>query len=114
MANVEALLIGHFNNDPNLPAAYSQIPLDRPSSFITVERIGGGVWIVDTATLAVQTWSRESRYQASELAQQVAASLESLEDSHPDIGSVEISALYNFPDSSGDNRYQLIVRTTTI
>ena len=114
MANTEVLLTQHFNADLNLPAAFTQIPAIRPTSFITVERIGGATDLLDTPTFAVQCWHRESRYQASQLADLVIQSLDTFEATNPLIGEVEISAYYNFPDSSGDNRYQIVARITAI
>jgi len=114
MANLEVLLTQHFNGDPNLPACYTQVPEKRPKLFITVERIGGKTGLVDAPTFAIQCWSSTSRYEASVLADAVIASLTELEETSPTVGSVEISAYYNFPDSSGDNRYQIIARLTAI
>lgn len=39
--------------------AYTRVPKDRPSRFVTVERTGGGVAdMVDHPLMAVQTWAQ--------------------------------------------------------
>lgn len=40
-------------------AAYAQVPKNRPTRFVTVERTGGGVEdLVDHPLVAVQTWAK--------------------------------------------------------
>ena len=42
-------------------AAYTRVPKDRPSRFVTVERTGGGVSdMVDHPLMAVQTWAQSA------------------------------------------------------
>ena len=42
-------------------SAYTRVPKDRPSRFVTVERTGGGVAdMVDHPLMAVQTWAQSA------------------------------------------------------
>lgn len=112
--NVEALLVGALNASGGLPAAYAEVPSERPEAFITVERVGGGYADVrDLPMVAVQCWE-QSRFEASELAASVASELRSLAHVHPQVGRVNIESIINFPDpDSKQARYQVTATLVT-
>lgn len=112
--NAEVLVRLHLNEDVTLPAAFMDVPKDRPAEFITVERTGGDrVDVRDRPVIAIQCWST-SRYQASELARKVGDSLEAMR-THPNVGRMDINTSYNFPDlDSGTPRYQVVVELVTV
>lgn len=88
---------------------YGSIPETRPERFVTVERTGGQVsGLVDYPTFAVQCWG-ESRAEAAALASRATQALQSLV-SYPQVASISVDSLYNFPDpDSRQARYQLTV-----
>ena len=85
------------------------VPETRPERFVTVERTGGQVsGLVDYPAFAVQCWG-ESRAEAAALASRATQALQSLV-SYPQVASISVDALYNFPDpDSRQARYQLTV-----
>ena len=114
MVSGEADLIAWLNADADTSvSAFGNIPEDRPSSFITVERTGGQqMGIVDYPALAVQCWA-PSRADAMALADLVADRLRDGWRLAPNVAACDINSIYNFPDpDSGQARYQLTVTAT--
>ena len=110
----EAALIVWLNADADTSvSAFGNIPEDRPSSFITVERTGGQqMGIVDYPAVAVQCWA-PSRADAMALADLVADRLRDGWRLAPTVAACDINSIYNFPDpDSGQARYQLTVTAT--
>lgn len=112
--NVEVLLVGALNAVDGLPDVFSDVPSNRPASFITVERVGGGhADVRDLPMVAVQCWE-QSRFEASELASVVAGELKNLAYVHPNVGRVSIESIINFPDpDSSQARYQVTATLVT-
>lgn len=112
--NVEVLLVNALNAIGTLPEAHTDIPETRPTSFITIERVGGGYADVrDLPMVAIQCWA-QSRYAASELAIDVAGELKNLAHVHPSVARVRIESNINFPDpDSNQARYQVTVSLVT-
>ncbi len=113
--NIEKTIIDFLNGIEDLGCkAYGEVPDDRPDIFISVERTGGGQGnslIIDTPTVAIQCWNT-SKDKASDMAYQVRDLLKRLVyDSR--ITRVTPNALYNYPDTSGQARYQLVVDFVT-
>ena len=97
---------------------FSVIPLEKPYTFVTVERTGGARdRHVDYATFAVQAWHSTGVKAAADLAFQVAALLENLPytpRARDFVSDVEVDSIYSFPDPDGRYpRYQLTVKTTS-
>lgn len=106
--NVEAIVIAFLDGTEGLKA-YAEVPSERPSRFITVERIGGAQIdeVRENVRLAVQVWAT-SRLEASDLARAVNERLQQIA-SEPHVYRVSFSSLYNFPDlDSKTNRYQIV------
>ena len=109
--NIEATILAHlkgrgFN-------ALADVPKDRPNEFVTVERTGGGKdsVVLDRPTVAVQSWST-SRYKASELALRVDAAMEEI-TTVSGVSKCKRNSMYNYPDESGQARYQAVYDLVT-
>lgn len=107
--NVEAEVVAFLNSKGF--QAFAEVPdgklVPKPKRFVVVEMtssstngIGAGEW-----SLAIQSWA-ESRYQASELANEVDRTLFELVDNVRPITNVYRNALYNYPTSEMEPRYQ--------
>ena len=93
-------------------SAHADVPNPMPSSFVTVERTGGGSRDkVDQATLAVQCWA-DGRKAAADMADAVRKELEAM-TGIGGLGAVTVQSIYNWPDPhSRRARYQLTVNAT--
>lgn len=112
MVNIEALIISWLNGQALGAVAFADIPADRPQRFITVERTGGGRdRFIDRPQTVVQVWA-DSRAEASELANTVAAALQGM-IALPEVGRVTVESVVNFPDVSGHPRYQIFITAVT-
>lgn len=114
--DIEALVIAYLREHGF--NAYAQVPdgklIPKPDEFVVVEMTSSstnGVGIGEY-TLAVQSWVRSegntptSRYQASELAARVDRVMFGLVDNTRPITHVYRNALYNYPTSQDEPRYQ--------
>ena len=106
-------LIAFLNSDAALVGvglvSFGAIPEDRPGRFITVERTGGARdRLIDHPTFAVQVWA-ESRATAATLADLVADRIRDGFILQPEVAAVDVTTAYNWPDESGQDRYQLVV-----
>lgn len=113
MTNSEVLLIGYLNADPEIQndglEAFPEIPDERPGRFITVERTGGQTSrLMDYPTWAVQVWA-EDRNAASDLAVTVGRRLMGGFSLLHEVADVDVTTTYNWPDESGQARYQMVV-----
>ena len=107
MVNIEKEIIEFLNNQGF--ECFADVPNPRPSNdFLTVERTGGQDINValDNPTIAVQCWSN-SRYNASQLALDVAEIMELLRGSNEKITRCRQTSLYNFPYEN-QPRYQIM------
>lgn len=113
MFDVEAALIAWLPDKVGVPC-YADVPKDRPSEFVTVERTGGEAGLgADRPNLAVQAWA-ETRLDASNLAAKVkdALILDSWEIA--EVCKCSVTSVYNFADpSSRMARYQIDVSMVT-
>lgn len=110
--NVEAWLIAHLSEALGVPA-YADVPEERPSEFVTVERTGGASELFrDMPTVAVQCWA-VTRYEASEMALKARDACMDY-GSAPNVCRVSVQSMYDFPDpDSRQPRYQLVVELVT-
>lgn len=109
--NIEATIISYLSEKGI--KAVADIPADRPGEFVTVERTGGShdSVVLDRPTVAVQAWST-TRYKASELMDKV----DSLMLGLPSVSGVsrcKRNSMYNYPDESGQPRYQAVYDLVT-
>lgn len=80
-----------------------------PDTFVLIERIAGGKSEqIHTASLALQSYSRKSLYEAASLDEQVRDAMDDF-DSLENIGAVRLSSNYNFTDTETKfYRYQAV------
>lgn len=111
MMNIEATVISYLKK--NGINAVADVPKDRPGEFVTVERTGGShdSVILDRPTVAVQAWST-TRYKASELMNEVDAIMLKL-PSVSGVSRCRRNSMYNYPDESGQPRYQAVYDLVT-
>lgn len=109
--DIESVLIKHLTEAfPEIDVC-GDVPIPRPETLITVERVGGRAdnIVLDYPRVAVQCWA-PTRADAAELAYQVDSALLDIDDVR--IPDMERSELYNFPDEHGNPRYQIVVEVT--
>lgn len=104
---IEADVITHLKARLGVPVSAS-VPKDRPTRFVTVERVGGRLdQFRDLPQFAVQAWGT-STSDASSLADNVRVALVAL-TSLPHVAKVNIGGTYNYPDpDSSQARYQTV------
>lgn len=92
----------------------SVVPADRPKSFTTVERTGGGYSLGrDAPNLAVQCWA-ESETEAYTLALMAREALLNMRETCSNVCSSSVGSIYSFPDpDSRASRYQLDFEAVT-
>ena len=114
--DIEKSLIDFLNNSTLSVTAYAEVPADRPTSFITIERTGGTTnqHHVDHPICAIQCWA-DTRYNASILAQQVRELLLRSFIEQSGVRRVAINSMYSFPDLTAHlPRYQIVAEITTV
>lgn len=110
----EGLLIAHLNSVlPDGVRAVGDVPEQRPSVFVTVERTGGARnRYSHNALLAIGCW-HETRAKAAALAETVADLLVQAPAHVPRLAATGVQSIYNLPDpDSRQARYQLTVTAT--
>lgn len=87
---------------------YPSVPADRPDRFIVVQRTGGtrGAFL-NTPSVAIQSWA-PTEQEASSLADEVDAAMESLPYGGSGVTKVERSEPYPFPSVEKIPRYQAV------
>lgn len=109
--SVTEALVGHIGGLGF--RASTRVPADMPDTFVTVERVGGGVadWI-DHAAMAVQVWSR-SDAQAEEAANSLRLALLA-GDPPTGVYAIRVEAgPYQFYDEDTRRpRYQMVLDVT--
>lgn len=105
--NIEATVISFLGTELSVPVS-GDIPHAMPTTFVTVEKTGGGrTNHVMTATLAVQSWAG-TREQASELNEAVKEAMFALIELD-NVSRSELDADYNYTDEeTGRFRYQAV------
>lgn len=113
--NVENLIVQWLAGQPefaDIPVS-TDVPADRPDSFVTLERTGGNetTWgLIDRPTLAVQCWA-PTRTKAGDLAETVKQVIRRAVEI-PQVKHVAIGSTANFPLDESTPRYQLTVDMT--
>ena len=114
--DAERTLVDYLNGAGIGAAAYYDVPADRPSSFVVVERTGGprSDIVVERPMLDVQCWA-ESRRDAALLADAVADALRAMPDAVADCFHVSITSTYRDTDlESGTPRYHVVCEITFV
>lgn len=87
--------------------AYAEVPSDRPTAFVTVERLGGPrteYGLIDHPRLAVQSWAATTA-EAARLADEVDRAMHDAVLSGP-VRRVDTDSIYNHPAEGPHKRYQ--------
>lgn len=110
MDNVEVLVIEWLATImPGVPIS-GDLPETRPDEFITVDRTGGPreAMVLDRATILVEVYNRNSRLDASQMAQQIADQIRGLETYNQNITHADVNSLVSLDDIIGGfKRYQI-------
>lgn len=102
--DIEAAVARQIAKATGVPA-YLEVPKDAPSSFTTVERIGGGGSYMEPVQLAIDCWAgKKQRKAAQALSERVKAAVYGLDE--PNVFHPEVTNTYrqNDPDT-GRSRY---------
>lgn len=105
--NIESVVIAYLNSALT-PPVYADAPTGQEAPYIVLERTGGasGSHVIDRPTIVIQCYG-ETRLSSSEMAYLVEETMLGI-TSNPAIKSVTKNSLYNFPDSDGKPRYQVV------
>lgn len=111
--SAQAFIVSLLSANLHVPVS-TKIPDDRPEKFVTVQRIGGGMQnpVTDRVQVAIQAWDG-SEVDAERLCLDCEAVLAAYVCT-PFNGVMirhfrEVTAPLNFPDESGQPRYQALV-----
>ena len=114
--DAERTLVDYLNDAGIDAKAYYDVPADRPSSFVVVERTGGprSDIVIERPMLDVQCWVG-SRRDAALLADAVADALRAMPDAVADCFHVTITSTYRDTDlESGTPRYHVVCEITFV
>lgn len=106
---IEDLLKNKLGDCLSLPV-YTEIPKSYPSEFIVIEKTGSAqVNHINTATVAIQSYSVTSKYNAAYINDEVKQAM--LDDVYamPEITKVELNSDYDYTDTTQKiYRYQAV------
>ncbi|KAB8289310.1 hypothetical protein DSM100688_0390 [Bifidobacterium ramosum] len=118
MAPVEKTVVAWLNADPALAdwPASMDVPFDSdsadPSTFVTVERVGGvEEWFRSRPLVAVQVWGRSSYQVADAASSLVLPRLQRLPLLDM-VACVDVTGMSDFPAPDGRARYQILIQPT--
>lgn len=110
--NVEVLAYNWLKSvAPDGWTTSANIPKDWPAKFITIDRSGGDRYdkILDRAELCFEVYDKDSRLEASDMANYLADRVHQLAD-NDNITHVDINSVVHLDDTQKQyNRYQLYV-----
>lgn len=109
MADIESILAEYLSARLSVPVA-ADVPEDKPSSFVSFERTGGGFGsiVLDSPMVAVQCWA-DTRSEAKALAYEVDDLIRRMPGVYHNVADASRNSLYNFPDpNSRKARYQIV------
>ena len=92
---------------------FLEVPPRPPKKFVTIEKTGSGRRnYIDSATIAFQSWSATSKYEAAELNDKVKQVIfDSIKE--PNISRAELNSDYDYTDTSTKKyRYQAVFDIT--
>lgn len=113
MLNVEAAIVQYLASRLSVPVS-TNVPSQRPASFVTVERTGGeaSYGVIDRPQVTLDMWA-ETDYEASELAYEVDGIMHGI-TAQPGFFSASRNSMYHSPDlESGTPRYRATWNLTT-
>lgn len=103
---IEVIVLNHLSSQLEVPV-YMELPEELPDRFVIIEKVGmRREDLVTNASLAFQSYSLSSLYEAAALDVEVRQAVESL-ITLPEIGSARIASSYNHTDTRTKRyRYQ--------
>lgn len=108
--NLEAVVISWLRDlVPGYPAS-SDTPKDLPKRFILVERTGGAreAMLGDNAEILIEVYDKESRYDASEIANFIGDHIMQLCEEYENITHASINSIISLDDTQKQyHRYQI-------
>ena len=108
--DAERVVVDHLNGSEVGATAYYDVPAERPSAFVVVERTGGprGEGETSRPTLDAQCWAA-SRRDAALLAQAVEDALVDMPTTVENVAHVSITSIFRDTDlESGTPRYHVV------
>lgn len=109
--DIEEAVVDHLNHVGALGAtAYPDVPRERPSAFVVVERVGGprGEGGTFAAMLDIQCWAAK-RSDAAALALRVEDAMTAMPASVADVTGVDVTSTFRDRDlESGTPRYHVV------
>lgn len=108
---IEVFVCGYLNRVSGTPA-FGEIPKQAPESFFVVEKLGSGREnLIDSATVAVQSYA-PSKLAAAVLNEQLKEIMEHLPE-EPEISACELNSDYDHTDTDSKRyRYQAVFDIT--
>ena len=108
---IEKTILDYLNEHLTVPA-YMEEPIDKPASYVLIERTGSSESdLIETTTLALQSYGA-SLYDAAALNMAVKAQIKQAVEL-PTVSSVHINSDYNFTDTETKRyRYQCVAVVT--
>lgn len=108
---IEGILIEYLGRMLSVPV-YAEVPQVKPSRYVIVERTGSSSRNhIYTATIAIQSITTVSMYDAAHLNEQIKECMGDIQD--PVIGRVALNADYNFTNTNTkEYRYQSVFNIT--
>lgn len=111
MINVESAVISWLNSLTGTDYPVSgDMPTDRPTKFITVDRTGGPreSMVLDKAEILIEVYNKNSRLDASTKANEIADRIIGLEAYEDNITHAAVNSVVNLDDLLGQyHRYQI-------
>ena len=108
---IEKTILDYLNEHLTVPA-YMEEPIDKPASYVLIERTGSSESdLIETTTLALQSYGA-SLYDAAALNMVVKAQIKQAVEL-PSVSAVYINSDYNFTDTETKRyRYQCVAVVT--
>lgn len=114
--DVERIVVDHLNASDIGAMAYYDVPPNRPSEFVVVERTGGyrSDLVVETPMVDVKCWGKERRT-AAQLADRVVSAVESMPESVDECFHASVTSTFRDVDvDSGSPRYHVVFELTLV
>jgi hypothetical protein len=108
MSMVETIILEYLSGQLSVPVVM-EVPENMPARFVLVEKTGSGRRdMIDRVTVAIQSWSAKSLYQAASLNADVKAAMDGI-TALGAVSSAKLNTDYNFTDPTTKTyRYQAV------
>lgn len=106
--NIEVLIIQFLQANISGWSVTGDVPKSQPTKFMTVERTGGGreFMVLDTAEIQVSVYSKNSKLEAAEMADEIADLAPAVADYYEDTTRCKVNSVVQNDDTTrGYHRY---------